>query len=394
MVSSDFYVQDNSNVEEKTLDAAKTLYQDGKYAEALKLYQGMLNTSISHKLYYEIGRCYYKLNDLLPSEEYFKKSINLEGFKNPSFLYLGNIYYKRMDIKNAIENWASYYAYKPDDAAVCLNLATSYFSKGMRFQSVFYYQKYLKYTKGKTSSSYDTIKSSLDKCNEIGAEFLQKARRALVSKNNKSAIEYLTFAVTNLPVSFDINHLLGQVYLEENDYMHSLIYLKQALCLDNHSLDVLQKLASVYINIGDFTAAYCIMRRLLPLVLHNQQEYLRTVKLIKNLDESFDEYSYQGHKDWAMRYDSENNYHMALIEYENCVIIKESLKEAFGERIERLKSFIRPEERIVKICLEKGGEFYKNGDFITSNKYFSKAMLLANQNSSEYKLAKSRVVDV
>ena len=41
-----------------------------------------------------------------------------------------------------------------------------------------------------------------------------------------------------------------------------------------------------------------------------------------------------------------------------------------------------------------GGEFYKNGDFITSNKYFSKAMLLANQNSSEYKLAKSRVVDV
>ncbi len=393
MVSSDYYIQDNSNMEEKTLDAAKSLYQDGKYAEALRLYQGMLNTSISHKLYYEIGRCYYKLNDLLPAEDNFNKSISLEGFKNPSYLYLGNICYKRTDTKNAIENWASYYAYKPDDAAVCLNLATSYFSKGMRFQAVFYYEKYLRYAKDK-NSSYETIKASIDKCTEVGSEFLQKARKAIAAKNNQSAIEYLTFAEKNMPVSFDINHLLGQTYLAENDYMHSLIYLKRALCLDNHSLDVLQKLASVYINLGDFTAAYCVMRRLLPLVIHNQPEYLRTLKLIKSLDESFDEYSYQGHKDWAMRYDSENNYHMALIEYENCVIIKESLKDAFSERIERLKSFIRPEERIVKICLEKGGEFYSSGDFKTSNKYFSKVMLMSNKNSSEYKLAKSRVVDV
>ena len=393
MVSSDFYIRDNSNPEEKTLEAAKKLYQDGKYAEALKLYLGMLNTSMSFKLYYEIGRCYYKLNELLPAEDNFKKSISLEGFKNPSFLYLGNIYYKRTDIKNAIENWASAYAYKPDDTAVCLNLATSYFSKGMRFQSVFYYEKYLKYTKEK-GSAYDAIKMSIDKCNDIGSEFLQKARRAIASKNNKTAIEYLTFAVKNMPVNFDINHLLGKIYLEENDYMHSLIYLKQALCLDKHSLDVLQKLASVYINLGDFTAAYCTLKRLLPLVLHNQQEYLKTVKLVKTLDETFDEYSYQGHKEWAMKYDSENNYHMALVEYENCVILKEQLKDTFGERIERLKSFINPEERIVRICLEKGGEFYNNGDFRTSNKYFSKVMLMSNKNSSEYKIAKSRVVDV
>ena len=393
MVSSDFYIQDNSDLEEKTLGAAKNLYREGKFAEALKLYQGMLNTSISYKLYYEIGRCYYKLNDFLPAEEYFKKSISLEGLKNPSFLYLGNIYYKRSDIKNAIENWVSAYAYKPDDAAVCLNLATSYFSKEMRFQAIFYYTKYLKYAKDR-GNAYETIKVSIDKCNVIGGEFLQKARRAIAAKNNKSAIEYLMFAVNNMPVSFDINHLLGQIYLEENDYMHSLIYLKQALALDNNSLDVLQNLASVYINLGDFTAAYCAMRRLLPLVIHNQAEYLRTVQLVKSLDESFDDYSYQGHQDWALKYDNDNNYHMALIEYENCVILKDSLKDVYGERIERLKSFIKPEDRIVKACLEKGGEFYNNGDFKTSNKYFSKAMLLSNKNSAEYKLAKSRVIDV
>ena len=393
MVSSDYYVQDNYDIENKTLEAAKNHYKNGKYSEALKLYLSLLNTSISFKLYYEIGRCYYKLDDLTRAEEYFKKSIALEGLKNSSYLYLGNIFYKRMDLRNAIENWAGAYAYKPDDEAVCLNLATSYFSKGMKFQSVFYYEKYLKYAKEK-GNSYEVIKSSIDKCNEIGNESLQKARRAISARNNKSAIEYLTYAVKNLPVSFDINHLLGKVYLEENDFMHALIYLKQAMCLDHRSLDVLQKLASVYINLGDYTATYCTMRRLLPLVLHNQQEYLKTVKLINELNDSFDAYSYQGHLEWAKRYDADNNYHMALLEYENCVILKDSLKDEFGERIERLKSFINPEERIIRICLEKGGTYYSNGDFKTSNKYFSKAMLMANKNSSEYKLAKSRVMDV
>lgn len=393
MVSSDYYIVDNSDLENKRLEAAKNHYSKGDYSSALRLYLDMLNMSTSFKLYYEIGRCYYKLNDLLPAEEYFKKSIGLESFKNPSYLYLGNIFYKREDLKNAVENWVSAYAYKPDDEAVCLNLATSYFSKNMKFQSVFYYEKYLKYAKDR-GQSYSTIKNSINRCNEIGKEFMQKAQRAISVRNYSEAIEYLTFAVKNMPVSFDINLALGKAYLEENDNMHAMIFLKQALCLDNKSLDVLQKLASVFINLGDYTAAYCTMRRLLPLVIHNQSEYLRTLQVIKDLNSSFDDLSYQGHKEWADRYYDDNNYHMALLEYENCVILKDELHSELGDKIDRIKSFINPETRIVKTCLEKGEALYNEGDFKTSNKYYSKAMLLANENSSEYRLAKSRVVNV
>lgn len=393
MVSSDYYIVDNSDLENKRLEAAKNHYVKGDYSSALRLYLDMLNMSTSFKLYYEIGRCYYKLNDLLPAEEYFKKSIGLESFKNPSYLYLGNIFYKREDLKNAIENWVSAYAYKPDDEAVCLNLATSYFSKNMKFQSVFYYEKYLKYAKDR-GQSYSTIKNSINRCNEIGKEFMQKAQRAISVRNYSEAIEYLTFAVKNMPVSFDINLALGKAYLEENDNMHAMIFLKQALCLDNKSLDVLQKLASTFLNLGDYTAGYCTMRRLLPLVIHNQSEYLRTLQVIKDLNSSFDDLSYQGHKEWADRYYDDNNYHMALIEYENCVILKEELQSELGDKIDRIKSFINPETRIIKTCLEKGEALYKEGDFKTSNKYYSKAMLLANENSSEYRLAKSRVVNV
>lgn len=393
MASSDYYIVDNSDIENKKLEAAKNHYVKGDYASALKLYLTMLNTSISYKLYYEIGRCYYKLNDILPAEEYFKKSIGLESLKNPSYLYLGNIYYKREDLRNAIENWASAYAYKPDDESVCLNLATSYFSKNMKFQSIFYYKKYLKYAKDK-GRAYMAIKNSIDKCDKIAEEFLQKAQRSISMKNNKQAIEYLEFAVKNMPVSFDINNLLGKLYLEENDNMHAMIYLKQALALDSKSLDVLQKLSSVFINLGDYTAAYCAMRRLLPLVIHNQQEYLKTLQMVKDLDSSFDALSYQGHKEWAEKYYDDNNYHMSLIEYENCTILKEQVQEDVEKRIEKLKSFLYPEERIVKACIEKGSEFYTDGDYKNSNKYFSKVMLFTNENSAEYKYAKARVMNV
>ena len=163
MVSSNYYTVDNSDIENQKLEAAKNHYAKGDYKSALRLYLDMLNTSISYKLYYEIGRCYYKLDDMLPAEEYFKKSVALENLKNPSYLLLGNIFYKKEDLKNAIENWVCAFAYKPYDAAVCLNLATSYFSKNMKFQSVFYYEKYLKYANDK-GHAYSAIKNSISKC--------------------------------------------------------------------------------------------------------------------------------------------------------------------------------------------------------------------------------------
>lgn len=393
MVSSEYYISDNSDIDNKRLEAAGKLYSSGDYAGALRLYLSMLNTSISYKLYYEIGRCYYKLNDFLPSEEYFKKSIAIESIKNPSYVYLGNIYFKRENSKKSIENWTRAYAYKPDDEAVCLNLATSYFARGMHFQSVLFYDKYLKYAKNR-GNSYFTIKNSIEKYKHTAIEFRKKAQIAISNRNTKAAIEFLMFAEKNRPVDFDVNYLLGKTYLEESKSLQALAFFKQAFCIDNKSLDVLQNLSSVYINLGDYTSAYCTMRRLLPLVLHNQNEYLRTLQAVKDLGDTFDDYSYQGHKNWADKYYEENNYHMALIEYENCAMLREEPSDDVIEKIELLKSFTNPEERIIRICLEKGGIHYAKEDFRTSNKYYTRVMTLSHENSAEYKQAKLRVVNV
>ena len=75
MTNSDYYIQDNSNIEETKISTAKNLYNAGKYSNALTLYLDIASTSASYKIYYEIGRCYYKLNNIDKAEEFFKNSI-------------------------------------------------------------------------------------------------------------------------------------------------------------------------------------------------------------------------------------------------------------------------------------------------------------------------------
>ena len=61
--------------------------------------------------------------------------------------------------------------------------------------------------------------------------------------------------------------------------------------------------------------------------------------------------------------------------------------------VKKIKSFIDPEERIIKSCFEKGEIYYSNRDYKQSNRYFNKVMSLTSENSSEYKYAKSRLVN-
>lgn len=391
MASSEYYIADNSDIEDKKLEAAKNHYKMGDYNSALKLYLSLINANISYKLYHRIAKCYYKLGDIKNAEEYFKRSVELEPNENPSYQYLGNIAYKNEDLKNAIYNWLHVFSYRPEDENITLNLATSYFSKGMKFQSVFYYEKYLKYASN-TAESYSAIQASINKCGQVANEFLQKAKLEIGRKKYEAGVEFLTFAVKNLPTNFEINNLLGTIYFNLNDNMHASAFLKQAFCINNHSIDIMQKLVTVYINLGDYTAAYCMMKRLLPFLINNQKEYLKILNMTKTLSDSFNKMSYQGHKTWGDNYFNDNNYHLALIEYENCVLLNEELKSELSKRIEEIKRFINPEEILIKNCMKKGEKLVREGEIKLANNYFTRVMLLSDEKSGEYKLAKSKIV--
>jgi tetratricopeptide (TPR) repeat protein len=133
---------------------------------------------------------------------------------------------------------------------------------------------------------------------------------------------------------------------------------------------------------------------MLPLVLSRQKEYYEIIKTTNELESGFDINRADKHLELANKYYSENNYYLALFEYENSVILNSKLNNEYDLLIQRIKRFLNPETRIIKTCFEKGALYHSEGDYLKSNKYFTKIMTLADESSSEYKLAKSRIVNV
>ncbi|MGE5344292.1 MAG: tetratricopeptide repeat protein [Candidatus Omnitrophota bacterium] len=61
-------------------DRANRLYEEGKYSEALNVYQ-TIGKTISHwKLFYNMGNCYYKLNQPVRAKIYLLKARSFEPF--------------------------------------------------------------------------------------------------------------------------------------------------------------------------------------------------------------------------------------------------------------------------------------------------------------------------
>lgn len=59
-------------------EKANALYNDAKYAEAIDVYESILDTDIhSAELYFNLGNAHYKLNNIAPSIYYYEKALLL-----------------------------------------------------------------------------------------------------------------------------------------------------------------------------------------------------------------------------------------------------------------------------------------------------------------------------
>lgn len=69
-----------SIAQNKTLfDQANTLYNEGKYADAINKYEAIIESGQhSAELYYNLGNANYKLNNIAPSIYYFEKALQLK----------------------------------------------------------------------------------------------------------------------------------------------------------------------------------------------------------------------------------------------------------------------------------------------------------------------------
>lgn len=75
-----FFVASLTSAQNETLfEQGNTLYNDGKYPEAIDKYQAILDSGMhSSELYFNLGNAHYKLNHIAPSIYYYEKALQLD----------------------------------------------------------------------------------------------------------------------------------------------------------------------------------------------------------------------------------------------------------------------------------------------------------------------------
>ena len=390
-----YIVEDNSDIEKSVIDAARKHFKDGNYDFAIKLYLGLLKTSASARLYFDVGLCYYKKSDYDSAIEYLTMAGNLDIRNSSAYSYLGNCYFRKLDAKNAIENWTIARSISPKDEFVCLNLAMAYFVKGMSYESVFYYQKYLKYSVNRETQQYLSIQKNMNELFETANDYYIQGERERARNEGILAEKNYKLAMKKYPVVSDYSYALASLYYDIKNYQDASIYYE--ISLREHSQrdkDIVFRLADCYEKTNDYRMAYCFYNRYLRYSISSQNEYLEITKKMSGLKKLLDSSVVDITLELAKQYYNNNEYYKSLLEYENCVILDSDNKFEYEDTIRKLRSFINPESIVTRKYLEKGKELLMQGEKQGANKYFTEVLHLANPKSDEYRLAKSRIANV
>lgn len=390
-----YSVEDNSDIEKSVIDAARKHFKDGNYDFAIKLYLGLLKTSASARLYFDVGLCYYKKSDYDSAIEYLTMAGNLDIRNSSAYSYLGNCYFRKLDAKNAIENWTIARSISPKDEFVCLNLAMAYFVKGMSYESVFYYQKYLKYSVNRETQQYLSIQKNMNELFETANDYYIQGERERARNEGILAEKNYKLAMKKYPVVSDYSYALASLYYAIKNYQDASIYYE--ISLREHSQrdkDIVLRLADCYEKTNDYRMAYCFYNRYLRYSISSQNEYLEITKKMSGLKKLLDSSVVDITLELAKQYYNNNEYYKSLLEYENCVILDSDNKFEYEDTIRKLRSFINPESIVTRKYLEKGKELLMQGEKQGANKYFTEVLHLANPKSDEYRLAKSRIANV
>lgn len=390
-----YSVEDNSDIEKSVIDAARKHFKDGNYDFAIKLYLGLLKTSASARLYFDVGLCYYKKSDYDSAIEYLTMAGNLDIRNSSAYSYLGNCYFRKLDAKNAIENWTIARSISPKDEFVCLNLAMAYFVKGMSYESVFYYQKYLKYSVNRETQQYLSIQKNMNELFETANDYYIQGERERARNEGILAEKNYKLAMKKYPVVSDYSYALASLYYDIKNYQDASIYYE--ISLREHSQrdkNIVLRLADCYEKTNDYRMAYCFYNRYLRYSISSQNEYLEITKKMSGLKKLLDSSVVDITLELAKQYYNNNEYYKSLLEYENCVILDSDNKFEYEDTIRKLRSFINPESIVTRKYLEKGKELLMQGEKQGANKYFTEVLHLANPKSDEYRLAKSRIANV
>lgn len=387
-----YHVQDNSDLEGSALSAARNQYSQGNYREALKMLLSAATTSPDSDVYVDIGSCYYMLNDHKEAIEYWNRAIDLDHKNSKPYANLGNLYYKNGEAEMAISYWLVALISRPEDSNTCLNLAIAFNQKMMRFESIKYFEKYIKYADDKSSSTYMKVKHKITHCFNVANQYLTLGAQLHSQNQEKKAAACYFKSLANYPNLSKTNLNLGSIFFSDKNLELAVKYWKIASHIDSDYDKIYSNLAISYDLMKQFDYAYCYYYRYMNYVMSNKDEYYKTNRRLLKIKPYLNEHpeAIEKHLELAKAHIAKSEFHDAIDEFKNYSILKPEGQSEYKDIIKKLESYLNPEISIIANCFEIGNKLIGEGRYSEAKPYFFRVMRLSSPQYLEFSKARAK----
>jgi len=382
----------NEDVQGDTVSVALRQYAKGNYREALNLLLSSMHNSVDSDLYVDIGSCYYMLNNPQEALDYWNKAISLDPKNFKPYANIGNLYFKNGHVELAISYWLVALISRPEDANTSLNLAIAFNQKMMRFESIKYFEKYIKYAEEKSSEKYIQIRNKIQHCFNVAQEYLTLGVQFQTENQDKKAAACYFKSLANYPNLSKTNLNLGSIFFSDKNLELAIKYWKTASHLDPNYDKLYSNLAISYDLMKEFDYAYCYYYRYMNYIISDKEEYYKVNKRLLKIKPFLNEHPelISKHLDLAQEHIAKSEYNEAIDEFKNYAILNPQEKQLYKDIIEKLESYLAPELSIISNCFEIGNKLMNEGAFFEAKAYFFRIMKLSAPRYLEFSKAKAK----
>lgn len=387
-----YFVQDNSDVEGNTLSAAKNQYAKGNYNEALKLFLNASHTSTDSEVYVDIGSCYYMLHQYDEASSYWNKAIEFDSKNSKAYANLGNLNYGQGHLEKAISLWLVALISRPEDANTNLNLAIAFNQKGMRFESIKYFEKFIKYADDKSSDRYVKIRARIQHCFSIANQYLTAGVQLQAEQDNKRAAACYFKSLANYPNLSKTNLNLGSIFFTDKNLELAVKYWKTASHIDPNYDKIYSNLAISYDLMKRFDYAYCYYYRYMNYIMSDKDEYYKVNRRLLKIKPFLNEHPelIKEHIQLAQEHLANSQFDDAIDEFRNYSILKPDEAQPYKDLIKKLETYLSPEISIISTCFDIGNRLINQGQFSEAKPYFLRIMRLSSPQYLEFSKARAK----
>ncbi len=381
---SNVYLDDNDSFSGDKITRAYEMYASGRYSDAQALIEN--DPRMSHMSYGQVvlGNCYRQLGNKDKAMSCWQKAIEISPLEYSAYVNIANEQYATGNVNEAILNWHVACTIRPENPIVNLNLAVAYDKKNSRIKATKFFERYLRYETKTSSSEYVTIKRTMANLKAQAEFFSKKLDSFKLNRDVKGiAAVYLKMisVYANLP---SVYNNLAEIFFFDKNYQKALEFYLIVYLNYPCSLKVLIEIANLCYLLQHKSYAYVYYKRALDLLPPGTSHYSNVKSKINALSSVLkDTELIDSHLEKAKEAEQNNNYEVAIDEYENFLILTESDSQEIQQLIDKYKIFSNPEPFVINVLYNQIPDLMNKKKLNACVELCDRIMTLSTENTKE-----------